>query len=157
MSPGAVKRVTRCISQVLNAFASQIRRTLERTYREAGYWPEGVLRLSPCTWAEGTAVRAHETFSVDVGDYCKSLEPSTISINEHNEKCFPDSSRPRCEPILANKSSRVLADPGSILLNDCWMVQRSPHEGGLSNPPGPNMATDAESVAFEFRFAPMEY
>jgi hypothetical protein len=24
-------------------------------------------------------------------------------------------------------------------------------------PPGPNMATDAESVAFEFRFAPREY
>ncbi|KAF7359925.1 hypothetical protein MVEN_00718500 [Mycena venus] len=78
-------------AQVLNAFARRIWRTLERAYSETGYWPEGVLRLFPRTWAEGTAVKAHKTFSVDVGDYCKSLEPSTISINEHDEKRFPDS------------------------------------------------------------------
>ncbi|KAK6984732.1 hypothetical protein R3P38DRAFT_3231414 [Favolaschia claudopus] len=72
-------------SQVLRGFLHRIRQALKKAYR-TGFWPEGYLRIFPRAWAEGTAAKSHDTFSVDIGDYSPSLEPSEIPGNAHDDK-----------------------------------------------------------------------
>ncbi|KAJ7930721.1 hypothetical protein B0H13DRAFT_1858528 [Mycena leptocephala] len=77
-------------SQVLSTFAPRIRLTLEDACRKNdGVWPKGHLRLFPRTFAEGTAAKAHETISVDVGDCTETPEPEPVPMNPHDEKRIP--------------------------------------------------------------------
>ncbi|KAK6977239.1 hypothetical protein R3P38DRAFT_2582166 [Favolaschia claudopus] len=75
-------------SQVLRAFLHRIRQICNKAYLK-GYLGEGGLPSHiPRAWAEGTATKAHETFSVDIGDYSESLEPTQVPVDQHDDKKF---------------------------------------------------------------------
>ncbi|KAK7032696.1 hypothetical protein R3P38DRAFT_2520548 [Favolaschia claudopus] len=74
-------------SQVLRAFLHRIRQICKKAYLK-GYLGEGYLRIFPRAWAEGTTTKAHETFSVDIGDYSESLEPIEVPVDQHDDKKF---------------------------------------------------------------------
>ncbi|KAK6971563.1 hypothetical protein R3P38DRAFT_3496235 [Favolaschia claudopus] len=75
--------------QVLSAFLRRIKRALKRRFKKTGRWPQGYFLFFPRTWAEGTARKAHKTFSADVGDYVETLEPMPAKVCEYDDRKFP--------------------------------------------------------------------
>ncbi|KAK7013556.1 hypothetical protein R3P38DRAFT_3005255 [Favolaschia claudopus] len=75
--------------QVLAAFGHRVKQALKKIFQKPKKWPQGYLVVFPRTWAEGTARKPHETFSIDVGDYTDSLEPIPVKVSEYDEEKLP--------------------------------------------------------------------
>ncbi|KAJ6467419.1 hypothetical protein C8R45DRAFT_1171855 [Mycena sanguinolenta] len=76
-------------SQVLQAIAYSLNNTLKDIKKATGSEPTGVIKLLPCTFKEGTTVKAYQTLTADIGDYCTALEPVTAPLNEYDVKRVP--------------------------------------------------------------------
>ncbi|KAK6980542.1 hypothetical protein R3P38DRAFT_3118132 [Favolaschia claudopus] len=73
--------------QVLAAFGHRVKQALKRSSRSPRNGHKvRYLVVFPRTWAEGTARKPHETFSIDVGDYTDSLEPIPVKVSEYDEE-----------------------------------------------------------------------